>query len=169
MKNGLAMVLLATLALGACAAPNPPFPNSSEAVVEENTIFVIRHLQKAQGDDPSLSKEGAAGAERLADLLADKGVAAIFATQTRRAMETGAPLANRIGVPVTAYDPGNPQSLVAVIASTKGAVLVVGHSNTVHDLIDRLGGEPPAPLTDQDYGTIFMIDPEGVTSRRELY
>lgn len=168
MKNWLTMVLLATFALTACAAPNRPFPNISEAVVEEKTILVVRHLQKAQGDDPSLSDEGAAGAERLAELLADKGIAAIFATQTRRAMETAGPLARRIGVAITPYDPANPEALVPAVAGAKGSVLIVGHSNTVHDLIGRLGGDPPAPLTDQDYGTIFMIDPEGTTSRREL-
>ena len=168
MKNRLAMVLLVTFALGACAAPLPPLPNTSEAIVEQRTIFVIRHLQKAQGDDPSLSDEGAAAAEHLADLLVDEGISAIFATPTRRAMETAAPLAQRTGIAITPYDPSNPHSLVAAIASAKGSVLVVGHSNTVHDLIGRLGGEPPSPLTDQDYGTIFMIDPEGVTSSREV-
>ncbi len=168
MRNWLWILLLAVFALGACAASNPPFPNTSEAVVEARTIFVLRHLQKADGDDPSLNGEGAAAAERLANLLDGIGITAIFATPTRRAMETAAPLARRIGVSIIPYDPGNPQSLVAAVASTRGAVLVVGHSNTVHDLIGRLGGEPPVALTDQDYGTIFIIAPDGVTSRREL-
>lgn len=168
MRHLLAMALLTPLALGACVELDPPSPGTSAAVVEARTVFVTRHLQKAQGDDPSLSDEGAAGAERLADLLAGESIAAIFATPTRRAMETAAPLAQRMGVVITHYDPRHPQALVAAIASANGSVLVVGHSNTVHDLIDRLGGEPPPPLTEQDYGTVFTIDPTGATSGREL-
>lgn len=125
-------------------------------------IFVTRHMQKAEGNDPPLSSEGAAAATRLADALAGKGVTAIFATQTLRAMQTAAPLASRTGVPITPYDPGDPQALVTTIASNNtGAVLIVGHSNTVHDLVDRLGGTPPPPLSEHDYGRVFVIDEKG--------
>lgn len=119
-------------------------------------------MQKAEGADPSLSAEGAANAERLAKALADKGIAAIFATPTRRAMETAAPTARRTGVEITPYDPRDPQSLAAAVYAARGAVLVVGHSNTVPDLVARFGGRtPPAPLTEQDYGTVFVVDAEG--------
>jgi hypothetical protein len=39
----------------------------------------------------------------------------------------------------------------------KGAALVVGHSNTVPDLVAAFGGSRPAPLTEQDYGTIYVV------------
>ena len=42
-----------------------------------------------------------------------------------------------------------------------GAVLIVGHSNTVPDLVARFGGEAGGRrLTDQDYGTIFVVTPD---------
>lgn len=155
MKRGLSTILLTAAALGACAAlPQAPAPAKA--------VFVTRHMQKAEGPDPSLSAEGAANAERLAEALADKGIAAIYATPTRRAIETAEPLSRRTGVAITPYDPSRPGALVAPVAAAAGSVLVVGHSNTVHDLVARFGGRtPPAPLTEQDYGTVYVIDAEG--------
>lgn len=94
-------------------------------------------------------------------MLRDRGIVAIFATATKRAMETAAPLANLTGVAITPYDPRSPQLLARSVAAVPGAVLVVGHSNTVHDLIARFGGAPQTPLTEQDYGLLFVIDAKG--------
>ena len=40
-------------------------------------------------------------------------------------------------------------------------MLVVGHSNTVPDLIVRFGGNSAPQLTEEDYGTVFAIDATG--------
>ncbi|MHA6332844.1 SixA phosphatase family protein [Qipengyuania sp. CAU 1752] len=162
MKSWRAMVLLVTLALGACAAPaTRDRDGAASSHQDRDAIFVIRHLHKAQGDDPPLNSEGTAAAERLAEMLADKGIVAIYATATRRAMETAAPLSRRIGVTVTQYDARQPEALVTSVTASEGAVLVVGHSNTVPDLVARFGGHQAPELTEQDYGTVFMIDATG--------
>ncbi len=131
---------------------------TSVAAIAADRIYVIRHLQKAAGDDPPLSAEGAANAARLSELLAAQKVTAIFATSTRRAQQTGEPLAQRLGIAVTPYDPRKPEALAPTIAQAKGAVLVIGHSNTVADLVALVGGAKPGPMTEQDYGTIFVVE-----------
>lgn len=162
MKSCWGIALLATFALLACAAPTTLNRLSTgSSSLKEKKIFVMRHLQKEHGDDPSLSSEGAAAAERLGNMLAEKGISAIYATPTRRAMETAAPLSRMTGVAVSEYDPQNPESLVASVADIEGAVLVVGHSNTVPNLVLRFGGRSPPRLTEQDYGTVFLIDATG--------
>ena len=123
-------------------------------------IYIMRHLQKAEGADPPLSRTGSAGAQQLASLLGGSGtITAIFATQTQRAMDTAAPLAKRLGLAVTPYDPDTPQNLVETVKAMHGAVLIIGHSNTVPDLVTRFGGVPAPVIGDEDYGTIFIVNP----------
>ena len=164
----LAAVLAGAISVAGCATANAAPAAAEEKVAAPKQVFVIRHLQKQEGDDPSLTDEGAAGARRLADMLVDKEIVAIFATPTRRAMETAAPLASRLGLAVTPYDPMNPQALAAAVAAVAGPVLVVGHSNTVHDLVGLFGGTPPAPLTEEDYGTLFVVGAEGEVATAEV-
>ncbi|MGB3796537.1 MAG: phosphoglycerate mutase family protein [Alteraurantiacibacter sp.] len=167
MGRTFGVILLAVFILEACVAR--PLTSAPEALIAERTIYITRHLQKLDGSDPSLSAEGAAAAQRLGDALANKGISAVFATATRRAMETAAPLAKRKGIEITVYDPRNPQALVDAAAASD-AILVVGHSNTVHDLVARFGAHtPPAPLTEQDYGTVFVVRPTGEVDMFEIF
>lgn len=168
MKRLVNLLVLASLALGACATMQPTRAPEVAAAPAPKAVFVIRHLQKGQGDDPPLTAEGAANAVRLVDLLDDRGIAAIFSTRTRRAMETAAPLSKRLGIPITPYDPKNPASLADAVAAVPGPVLVVGHSNTVPELIGSFGGAPPPPLTEQDYGTLFIVEADGEVTTLEV-
>ena len=131
--------------------------------------YVIRHLERAPGDDPTLTERGAARAEQLAEVLAGANIKAVFATATRRAQETGAPLARRLGLAVTTYNPRDVDALVAAVKAAGGPVLIVGHSNTVAELVARFGGDKPAALGEQDYGTLFVVhDGTGQVHRIEL-
>ena len=121
-------------------------------------VYVIRHLERAPGDaDPSLSEKGAARAEQLAAVLAGANIKGVFATATKRAQETGAPLARGLGLTVTTYNPRDIDALAAAVDSAGGPVLIVGHSNTVATLVAKFGGEKPAELGEQDYGTLFVV------------
>jgi broad specificity phosphatase PhoE len=130
---------------------------SATSALAADTVYVMRHLQKADGQDPPLTAVGAENAGRVAQLLADKRIKASFATATRRAQQTGEPLAARLGLHVTTYDPRNVDALAAAVAVAGGPVLIVGHSNTVAELVARFGGAGVAPLTEQDYGTVYVV------------
>ena len=132
-------------------------------------VYVIRHLERAPGDDPSLTGRGAERAQQLAEVLASAQIKAVFATATKRAQETGAPLAQRLGLAVTTYNPRDVAALAAAVKAAGGPVLIVGHSNTVADLVARFGGDKPAPLGEQDYGTLFVVhDSTSQVNRIEL-
>ncbi len=143
-------------AIAALIAAAAFFPAAAQAA---DTVYVMRHLQKAAGDDPPLTEEGAILAEMVAAMLGgeDFGIKAVFATRTRRAQQTGAPLAKFAGVPVTPYDPRDVPALVAAVKAVPGNVLIVGHSNTVPDLVAAFGGTKPPPLSESDYGTIYQV------------
>ena len=130
--------------------------------------YVMRHLQKAEGQDPGLSAEGSRNAGRLASRFGGDRPAAIFVSTTRRARETAAPLAARLGLTVKEYDPRDTPGLVARVKAEAGTVLVVGHSNTVPEIVERLGGARPADLAETDYGDIFKVGRDGTVERLRL-
>jgi broad specificity phosphatase PhoE len=144
-----AALLLVLTGAAACVSPpaSPP-----------QVFYVMRHLQKGTGDDPPLSAEGSANAQRLVAVLKENPPRAIFVSTTRRARETAAPLATALGVTMTPYDAKDSAALVQSAAAEKGSVLIVGHSNTVPDIIRRFGAAAPPPLSDEDYGDIWRID-----------
>ena len=148
------------LALAACATAPADAPSS---------VYVMRHLEKAEGQDPGLSEEGRANAQRLVTLLERDRPSAIYVSATRRARETAAPLAARLGLTSKTYDPRDTPGLVARVAAEPGTVLVVGHSNTVPDIVEQLGGVRPAPLAESDYGDVWRISRAGgATERKSL-
>ena len=162
MKIWLGSILLAVMALGACAQSKAlDKTGAAPGAAEDQAVYIIRHLQKAEGSDPPLTAEGTAAAEQLAAMLADKGIAAIYATATRRAMDTAAPLSRATGIAVVQYDARDPAALVAEVAAVEGSVLVVGHSNTVPDLVTRFGGHPAPVMTEKDYGTVYAVGASG--------
>jgi 2,3-bisphosphoglycerate-dependent phosphoglycerate mutase len=127
------------------------------------TVVVVRHAEKQLGtiDDPPLSPEGEARAERLARMLGDAGfggVSAILVSDTRRSQQTAAPLAKRLRlqpeiVPARDID----QILTHVRAHRGSRVLIVGHSNTIPDIVDRLAGEKLPPIADGDYDDLYVV------------
>ena len=134
----------------------------------ESSWYVMRHLQKAEGQDPALSAQGARNADRLASWFGKDRPAAIYVSTTRRARETAAPLAARLGLSAKEYDPRDTPGLVARAKAEAGTVLIVGHSNTVPEIVAQLGGARPAELADTDYGDIFRVRRDGTVARLRL-
>jgi broad specificity phosphatase PhoE len=147
----LGALLLILLGSAACmtAAPSPP------------SIYVMRHLQKAGGDDPALSAEGAANAQRLVRFFKADPPRAIYVSTARRARETAEPLAAALRLSLKSYDARDSAALAGAVGGEAGSVLIVGHSNTVPDIIAKLGGAPPPPLSDTDYGDVWKISGRG--------
>jgi broad specificity phosphatase PhoE len=144
---------LLAIALASCATT----PSHSAAPA----WYVMRHLQKVDRPDPGLSETGRANAERLVAWFAKDPPKAIYVSATRRARETATPLAERLGLTPHEYDPGDTAGLVARVKAETGTVLIVGHSNTVPEIVAGLGGARPAALGETDFGDIFRVGREG--------
>jgi phosphohistidine phosphatase SixA len=144
-----------------------PAPQAAAPARAAGRVYVMRHLHTTPGTpDPELTPEGAAAAAVLPARLASADIKAIFVTDTRRSRATAAPVAAKLGLTPTVYDPRNPAALAEQVASIRGDVLVVGHSNTVADLVARFGGAPITPPKDTDFGTVWSI--EGPNQTRVL-
>jgi broad specificity phosphatase PhoE len=133
--------------------------------VSTTTIVVVRHAEKALGtiDDPPLAPEGEQRSERLARILGEASGAghleAIYVTDTRRTQQTAAPLAARLHlVPVVLPAADISGAAARMLREHRGGtVLVVGHSNTMPQLIRELSGKLIEPIPDEDYGEIYVL------------
>ena len=138
---------------------------SAVAVQANQAVFVVRHAERADGGaggamsgtDPDLSEAGRARAESLATLLKDAKITAIFVTPYKRTRQTAEPLAKALGLEIVAVDPKDTAGLIEKVKAVSGNALVVGHSNTVPDVLTRLGIADPPKLADADYDNLFVV------------
>lgn len=122
----------------------------------QSTVFIVRHAEKVDASkDPDLSDAGRARSEALAKILRDAKIAAIYATEFKRTQQTAAPLAKTLGIPVTTI-PAN-DGLAKKLLSVDGNALVVGHSNTIPDLVKALGISESITIADNDYDNLFVL------------
>jgi broad specificity phosphatase PhoE len=124
----------------------------------QSTIFIVRHAEKADATkDPDLSEAGRARAEALAKTLRDANVTAIYATEFKRTQQTAAPLAKVLGITVTILPPKDNAALIAKLRASTGNALVVGHGDTIPDLIKALGISDPINIAENDYDNLFAV------------
>ncbi|MGH8854807.1 MAG: SixA phosphatase family protein [Telluria sp.] len=130
------------------------------AMAEPSAIYLVRHGEKAAvGKDPELTAQGQVRAQAIAAILSRAGITHVFSTPTQRTRQTAAPLARRIGVEVQLYEPGAPKALVEKVKALSGAVLVVGHSNTLPELVKLFGGAPGTDIADDEYDRLYQLTP----------
>jgi len=133
------------------------------AMAEPSMIYLVRHGEKATvGQDPELTPQGQARARNIATILGRAGITAVFSTPYVRTQQTAQPLASQLGLQVQSYDPRAPKALVEKVKALTGPVLVVGHSNTLGELVKLFGGTPGAEIGDDEYDRLYqLINAEG--------
>lgn len=127
----------------------------------QQAVFLVRHAEKASNaTDAPLSETGERRAAALARHLKDARVAAIYTTEYQRTIKTGEPLARAIGLHVTSMT-GGPDAFVTRIRAEhpRDVVLVVGHSNTLPDLLTAFGSTERVTIADEEYDNLFMLIP----------
>lgn len=151
----LTMTRCFSLFLLACLLATP-------AIAEPPVVFLVRHAERAatSGHVPADTGLSAAGRERAQDLahaLKDAGIKAIFTTEYKRTQETAAPLAESLGIRPEVVSADDLRSLVAKVRETRANVLVVGHSNTLPQIIRALGATSRVAVTESDYDNLFLV------------
>ena len=142
----------------------------ADAALGQTAIFLVRHAEKAtEANEPSvpLSVGGRARAEKLAAILRDSGIDAVYATDTVRARETAEPLAKARKVEIRTYAPRDaagksaPQIVVDRMKkeAPSGRVLVVGHSNTLPEILAAFGYAEKVEIPTSQFDDLFVIVP----------
>jgi phosphohistidine phosphatase SixA len=161
-----------------------PLAFLSPPVAALDTVYLVRHAEKADGWPADreldalwpLSDAGEARAETLATRLKDAGIAAIYTSRTTRTLQTGLPLLRAAGLSAVADDATiKPDQMAGFLARLREkhaadrAVLIIGHSNTLPELLMKLGATPdcfarlgitgePGKLLADGYGGLFRVD-----------
>lgn len=140
------------------------------------SIYVVRHAEKETGIDPAtmktftdppLSAEGDLRALKLKEILIGKDIKHIFSTNTVRTISTAKPLKELyLGMPIQLYS-SKADSMDAFISKIKGIkkgnILIVGHSNTIDDIANKLAAATvvPGDLKDNQYDNLYILKRKG--------
>jgi len=149
-----------------------------------DVLYLVRHAEKVD-DWPAapdldafrpLAPAGVARAEALAVRLRNAGIAAAYTSRTTRCLATAEPLAKEVKIPIVADDVSTrPAEMAGFLSALRQkhagdrAVLVVGHSNTIPELLQWLGAKPecfqrlgisgtPGHLATESYDGLWRVD-----------
>jgi phosphohistidine phosphatase SixA len=129
-------------------------------------VFIVRHAERADagmasakvpGADPDLSGAGVARANSLAAMLKDARIRTVITTEFKRTKQTGEPVATAAGVSLTVIDSKDVTGLLKTVRSSTGNVLVVGHSNTLPDVLKGLGVTEPITVGEDEFDSLFVV------------
>ena len=129
-------------------------------------VFIVRHAERADagmaaakvpGADPDLSGAGVARANSLAAMLKDARIRTVITTEFKRTKQTGEPVATAAGVSPTVIDSKDVAGLLKTVRSSTGNVLVVGHSNTLPDVLKGLGVTEPITIGEDEFDSLFVV------------
>jgi broad specificity phosphatase PhoE len=129
-------------------------------------VIVIRHAEKesVSAPDPPLSEAGQARAALLVRMFGETQGAgrldAIYTTPTLRNQMTAAPLAARLGIVPIVAPSDDPRALAhRIVRENSGKrVLVIGHTNTVPEIVAALSGRSDiAPIGESEFGTMYIV------------
>jgi len=168
------LILIIILATFGCSSDNDPqhvHPQPVQPQPEpepvKTVIYLIRHAEKADASaNPGLSAAGLQRANNWAVILPDVAFEAFYSTNFNRTLQTIQPIATSNGKGVTIYDHAN-FSLDDVIADHIGKnVFIVGHSNTIPQLINAyLGSNIYPDMAETEFGNLYKVSViDGVVS-----
>ena len=138
------------------------FAFTVSALAEPPVLFLVRHAERADTGgtpqkDPGLSEKGRERAEALAHELRDAGITALYTTAFKRTQQTAAPLAHSLGVESEVVPAKETSALLRKLKDGSGNALIVGHSNTLPEIMQALGISSPPKIGEADYDDLFVL------------
>jgi broad specificity phosphatase PhoE len=150
----------------------------------QRAVYLVRHADK-EGD--ALNTAGREKAGKLACLLRDAGITAIYTTQFKRTQQTAEPLKSKLeasGAHVTTSSLDLPDGLIshpddpALVASYARSVvetlraknpgdivLIVSHDTTVPAILEALGCRRKVVIQPTEFDRLFQVVPAAGDTR----
>lgn len=128
----------------------------------QRAVFVVRHADRLDdSEDSPLSAAGKERAQRLAAMLKDVGITAIYTSQFQRTMQTAEPLARALKISPVSLPTADQEGLIKRIRAEhrQDVVLIVGHQNSVPASLKLLGHSEDVTIASTDYSNLFIVIP----------
>ncbi len=133
-----------------------------------HSYYIVRHAEKAapgpnMTSDVPLSPEGEQRAQDLKEIMKNKKITFIYSTNTIRTKSTAKPTADHFGLSAEIYGPRPDTAFISLLKTKSKNTLVVGHSNTVDDVVNMLCGETKVngDLPETVYDNLFIVRKKG--------
>ena len=127
------------------------------------SYYLIRHAEKDRSDpqnkDPHLTQQGLLRAAKWSYVFGHVKFDTIYSTDYNRTRETALPTAEKHGITdLTIYDPRS-MDMKGFVENTSGkTILIVGHSNTTPELVNKLiGGNKYQQIDDSNNANLYII------------
>ncbi|WP_176730473.1 phosphoglycerate mutase family protein [Devosia insulae] len=137
---------------------------SAQAFAQEvTTVYLVRHAEKdGPGEDAGLTEPGKARARALAHVLADVKLSAIFVSSVQRTSLTAQPTREMTDPKLELLQRDTTKTAEEIQSTFKGKnVLVVGHSDSVGKIAEKLGADGIGTLPADAFDRLFVIHIDG--------
>ena len=127
--------------------------------LRNTTLFLVRHADVLVGTNPHLNAAGQTRANELIRVLGGTGIVGIYASEFVRTQETARPLATHLGLAVKVI---NAAASTAVVQDIRAhhlgqSVLIVGHSDTIPEIISLCGGPQFPAIAPAEFDRLFVV------------
>jgi 2,3-bisphosphoglycerate-dependent phosphoglycerate mutase len=130
---------------------------------KKTTIYFIRHAEKVDSSkNPDLSTFGLERAAHWNEIFSDIPFDAIYSTDFTRTKQTAAPTATNKKIDIILYDAKNIDFQKFKTDNLGKTVLVVGHSNTIPDFVNKLINQDVySNIEDKTFGNLYIVTLNG--------
>ncbi|WP_339627442.1 phosphoglycerate mutase family protein [uncultured Maribacter sp.] len=154
--------LLFTCLLFSLSCKDEVVIDTSQDQTSVSTFYLIRHAEKVRSNpddaDPELNQKGLGRAMHWAEILADVDLDAIYSTDYNRTSMTAAPTSVKKNIDIQYYDPGTLDITQFKTDNLNKNVLIVGHSNSTPEFVNKLIGEERySNIDDSENGILFIV------------
>ena len=157
-KTLLLLLVLSTL-FSSCKDTIKINPANKE---NKSVYYFIRHAEKDRSDptnkNPSLTMQGQERANKWALYFKDKNIAAVYSTNYKRTQQTALPIAKEQNLEIISYIAKELISENFVVNNKGKNIVIVGHSNTTPELVNRILGEQKYDaIADNENNNLFIV------------
>lgn len=165
-KNMKRNVLLLVLIMSFASCKDIKQPEPIVENPEITTYYLIRHAEKnrtdSTNDDPALNEKGIARAALWTKVFQKIKFDEIYSTEYKRTQQTVSAISLQSDVKLTPYSANNLYSEDFKMRTQGKTVLVVGHSNTTPQFVNKIIGEQRYQnMNDNDNGSLYIVTVAG--------